>query len=216
MTDAPARLSAALIGMLALAAMGPPLGYALADTGGSLIPAIWHMLRAFTIMTNLIVGVTFLWIAFRGRDAVPPLLTGGAMLAILLVGIIFNLLLGGMQFETVWAMLGDRIHHMLIPVAVPLWWLAFARKGTLGWSAPLIWMAYPLAYSAHLIVRAQALPAGTPGRYVYFFMDADMLGWPMVAANMAGIAIGFALVGFLVLAIDHRLARRGGSAKISQ
>lgn len=206
--DQLARISAGVIGALALIAMIPPMGYALASDNGPLLGVI-GMVRAFTILTNGLVGLLFLQIALKGRDAVSPLLVGGIMLAILLVGIIFNLLLDHMRFETVWAWLGDRVHHRAVPLLVPLWWLVFADKGRFNWSMPFLWMLYPLGYSALIIISAQILPASMPNRYIYFFMDGEALGWPTAIGNMAVIAAGFALVGVAVVGIDKWLGRRG-------
>lgn len=203
------RVGAGVIGAMALIAMIPPAGYALASSDGPLWGLV-AMLRAFTILTNGLVGIAFLMIAFKGPDAVSPLVLGGLMLAIVLVGVVFNVLLDHMTFETIWAWMGDRIHHRLVPVLVPLWWLVFAAKGRFGWSMPLAWMLYPLGYSALIILSAQLLPASMPNRYIYFFMDGEALGWPAAITNMAIIAGGFAAVGWLVVGIDRLLQRRAG------
>lgn len=206
MTNAAARLSAAAIAAMALIAMIPPFGYAMRDHD-TLLAAVWALLRAFTITTNLLLGLVFLRIAWGGREAVSALLLGGAMLAIMFVGVIFNLLLDNMTFETVWAWLGDRVHHVVLPIAAPVWWLAFARKGAFGWRAPFVWMLYPLAYVGYLVARAQFEPAGAPNRYIYFFLDADSLGWGQVALNIGGLALVFVSAGCGVVWLDERLAR---------
>jgi hypothetical protein len=208
MTDLTARLTAAIIATAALLAMLPPLANAMAEHGGWLA-GIWHLLRFFTITTNSLVALVFARIAWRGREAVSPTLLGGTILAIVLVGVVFNLLLGGLEHRTVWDTLGDHVHHIAIPLAVPAWWLAFARKGALGWSDPLRWMGYPLAYTAYVLARAPFDPplAFNGSRYPYFFMAVDQLGWVVALANMAAIAAGFALAGFAVVWIDRRLGR---------
>ena len=48
---------------------------------------------------------------------------------------------------------------------------------------------------------------GMGSRYPYFFMDADVLGWPQALCNMAGIAVGFVLFGMMAVAFDKWLAR---------
>lgn len=203
------RISAAIIAFAVLWALWPPLGGAL-ERGASLPFAIWSLLRMFTITTNLLVGVVFARIALRGTQSVSPIVIGGTMLAIVLVGMVFNLLLGNLPHQSIWYAIGDNIHHVAAPLAVPLWWLLFSRHGALTWSAPFIWALYPLAYSAYTVIRAQFMPQGTGiySRYPYFFMDADLLGWPMALANMTGIAIGFILFGMLAVAVDRWLAKR--------
>lgn len=206
-----ARISAGLLACAVLWAIWPPLNGAL-ERGESLPEAIWGLLRMFTITTNLLVGVVFARVALRGTESVSSVVIGGTMLAIVLVGIVFNLLLAMLPHQSIWYAVGDYIHHVVAPIAVPLWWVIFTRHGTLNWASPLKWSLYPLAYSAYTIVRAQFMPPGTGmnSRYPYFFMDADLLGWPIALANMAAIAVGFVLFGLLAVAADKMVARRTG------
>ena len=208
MTPALARPSAALLSAATLLAMVPALASSSAEHGG-LLAGAWELLRFFTITTNTLVGVVFARIAWRGRHAVSPGLLGGTMLAIVLVGVVFNLLLGGLTHATMWDWLGDRIHHVAMPVLVPLWWLAFAGKGSLGRTDPLRWALYPLAYAGYIFLRVGLETPGPGIAYPYFFMDADRLGYPAAIANMAGIALGFVLTGYGVVWLDRRLAEAG-------
>lgn len=203
-----ARISAGLLAIAVLWAIWPPLSGAL-ERGEGPLEAIWGLLRMFTIITNLLVGLIFARIAWRGTASVSPLVIGGIMLGIVLVGVVFNLLLSMLPHQTIWYAIGDYTHHVVAPIAVPLWWAVFARHGVLRWSAPLVWALYPLAYSAYTVARAQFMPPGTgmQSRYPYFFMDADLLGWPMALLNMAGIALGFVLFGLVAVAFDKWLAR---------
>ena len=205
--DGLARLTAALIAAAALLAMVPPLANGIERHGG-ILAAAWALGRFFTILTNLAIGIAFATIAWRGRNAVAPVIQGGLMLAIVLVGLVFNLLLPPLDHASFIDALGDNAHHVMIPLAVPLWWLAFAPHGQLGWRAPLAWALYLLAYSSYVLARAQLEPAGTPLRYPYFFMDVERLGWTTALGNMAAIALGFVLAGWLAVWIDRRLAPR--------
>ncbi len=201
-----ARVVAGLIATGAFVGLVPPLQLSLAD-GAQPWEAVWHVLRAFTITTNMLVALVFATIAWRGRANVSPLLVGGVMLSILLVGVIFNLVLGQIPQLNWWTWLGDSLHHHVAPVAVPLWWLLFARHGTLTWRAPLYWALYPLTYAGYSLVRAEFEP-DSPWRYPYFFMDVDALGWPQVVANLSLIALAFTVVGYAVVWLDRRLAPR--------
>lgn len=201
-----ARLSAGLIAFAALAAMLPPIVNAL-GRGEGLGEAVWGLLRFFTILTNLIVAAVFVQLAWRGRHAVLPLVQGGVMLAIALVGLVYNFVLSPMPQPNLWSALGDDMHHFWVPLAVPLWWLVFAPHRRLRWSAPLLWALYPLAYSGYVLLRAAGEAPGTPLRYPYPFMDAEALGWATALGNMAAIAAAFVLAGLLAVAIDRKLPR---------
>lgn len=202
MTDRLARLSAAVIALAALGAMAPPIlnGLARGEAAGEIV---WGLLRFFTILTNLAVGAIFALLAWRGRTAVSPLVQGGAMLAIVLVGLVYNLVLEPMPQPNWWSALGDDMHHFWVPLAVPLWWLAFAPHRQLCWRDPLVWALYPLAYSAYAIARAAVEGTGVP----YFFMDVATIGWSAALANMAAIALAFVLAGLLAVALDRKLPR---------
>lgn len=199
------RLFAALIATGSFIGLIPPLQLVLGE-GVGLAEAVWHMLRPFTITTNLLIVLVFGTIAIRGVDRVPAVLIGAVMLAILLVGIIFNLVLGQIPQLNWWTLLGDSLHHHVAPVVVPLWWLVYAPHGRLRWHSPLVWAIYPLAYSAYSLVRAEFEP-DSPFRYPYFFMNVDTLGWSGVLVNVSIIAVAFTALGYLVLLIDRRLGR---------
>jgi hypothetical protein len=199
------RLFAGFIAAGSLIGIIPPLQLLLED-GMGLVEALWQMLRPFTITTNLLIVIVFGSIAVRGAERVSALLIGAVMLAILLVGIIFNLVLGQIPQLNWWTFLGDSLHHHIAPVAVPLWWLIYAPHGRLRWHAPLVWALYPLAYSAYSLARAEFEPVSAL-RYPYFFMNVDMLGWSGVLFNLAIIAAAFTAIGFLIVLVDRRLAR---------
>jgi hypothetical protein len=207
MTPVVARSTAGLLAAATLLGMIPPLANHSAEHGG-LLAGAWSLLRYFTIITNTLVGLVFAAIAWRGSQAVSPRLLGAVMLAIVLVGVVFNLLLGGLTHATMWDWLGDRIHHVVMPVLVPLWWLAFAPKGKLTWSDPLRWSLFPLAYAAYIFLRVGLETPGPEVAYPYFFMDANRLGYAAAIANMAAIALGFVLTGLGVVWLDRHLARR--------
>lgn len=202
-------MSAGLLAATVVLALIPPLAHAWSD-GRGLFEAIWNLLRMFTITTNLLVGLVFARLAWKGINAVPPTVIGGVMLAIVLVGVVFNLLLAMLPHQTIWDAIGDYVHHIVAPVLVPLWWLLFCPHGRLRWSAPFVWALYPLAYSAYTFFRAQLIPIGSGihSRYPYFFMDLDQFGLAAVALNLSAISSGFVLVGMLIVCADRKFANK--------
>lgn len=203
-----ARTTAGLIGAAVLLSLIPPMASAM-HRGQGLLEAAWGLLRMFTITTNLLVGVLFVRLARHGSRSVGPVWQGGVMLAIVLVGVVFNLLLQPLPHQTLWDALGDHTHHVIAPVVVPLWWAAFTEHGRLRWSAPLVWTVYPLGYIAYTYLRAAFAPPGTglPGRFPYFFMDVDRFGVPTVALYLLTISAGFVAAGLLAVAVDRGLGR---------
>jgi hypothetical protein len=93
--------------------------------------------RLLTITTNLLVAVVFTDVATRTGLGTPWLL-GGIMLNILLVGVVYGLLLQGLRELTAGSQFANILHHRVTPALASVFWLAFVRKGTLTWRAPLI------------------------------------------------------------------------------
>ena len=208
--EAWARVSAGVIAAAVLLSLVPPMANAL-HRGEGLFEAAWGLLRWFTITTNLLVGLVFARLAWTGREGVGPVMQGGVMLAIVLVGVVFNLLLPALSHQTLLDVLSDRMHHAVAPIVVPLWWVIFTPHGRLRWSATLTWTAYPLAYMAYSFARAAFTVPGTgkASRYPYFFMDLDRFGPGPVALYLLAISAGFVVAGLLAVALDRRLGQIG-------
>ena len=91
----------------------------------------------------------------------------------------------------------------MTPILVPLFWLAFTRKGMLAARDPLLWALYPLAYLVYSLVRG-----AVEGSYPYPFIDVTRLGWARTSLNAALIALAFLLAGWALVWMDGRLGRR--------
>jgi hypothetical protein len=156
---------------------------------------LWVLARFFTILTNLLVAVTMTWVAI-GRKVSPEVL-GGLTVALLLVGVIYMTLLRGLMHLNGAALIADTLFHKVSPVLMALWWLLFAPRAKLRWSAPILWAIYPLGYLIYVLARGRM-----DGRYPYPFIDVGKLGWLQTALNVGGIALGFILAGFALVWID--------------
>jgi hypothetical protein len=190
-------MAAAFVALLAWAGLAIQFNATLAATG-SVAETLWILGRFFTILTNLLVALTFSVLAVG--KTVSPFWLGGVTLAIVLVGIIYMLLLRGLLELSGGALLADAILHKVVPVVIPLFWLAFAPKGRLKSSAPLLWTLYPVAYLAYAMARGAA-----EGAYAYPFIDAGSLGIAQVAINVAAIGVGFVAAGFGFVMLDRSL-----------
>ena len=187
----------ALIAWLGLAVQ---FGASLGQTG-SIAAALWIMLRFFTIWTNLFVAVVMTGIALGQGSFGSPRLLGLLTLAILLVGIVYNLLLRGLLELSGGAKLADHLLHEAVPLLVPLFWLFLAPKGHLKWRDAIWWAAYPLAYLIYALIRGV-----TDGKYPYPFLDVAKIGGLQAAINCLLIGIGFLAAGYAFVWLDRRLA----------
>lgn len=194
-----ARFAAAAVALVAWIGLIVQLQASTA-LSGSVPLAIWAMLRFFTVIANVLVGVVFIVAALRGR--VSSSLIGCITLAILFVGVIYMLLLRGLIELSGGARLSDFLLHHATPVLAPLFWLIFAPKGELKPKDPWLWSLLPLAYFIYAITRA-----GFDGRYPYPFMDVGAIGWTQTAVNALVMALGFVIGGYVFYALDRWLGR---------
>jgi hypothetical protein len=194
----------ALAGLIALAAwVGIGVHFqALADGPSSWAAAVWTLIRFFTVTTNLLIAVIFTGVALCKRFDAPRLL-GGALLSILLVGVVYALLLHGLQELTGGSRVANVLLHGITPVLTFVFWLAFVRKGALTWSAPFLWALYPLAYLFYALVRG-----AMEGRYPYPFINVIEIGLSQALLNSSLIAVGFVVAGEALVWLDRRLAGR--------
>lgn len=193
------RLAAAVIALFAWAGLAIQFNATFGNSG-SLGDTVWILARFFTVLTNLVVAVTFTMLAL-GRQLAPSLL-GGVTLAIALVGAVYMLLLRGLLELSGGALLADTLLHKVVPVLVPVWWLVFSPKGGLNLRDPWLWALYPLAYFAYAIAR------GLGGdKYPYPFMNVAEIGWSRTLINSIAIALCFVVAGYALLWLDRRLSK---------
>ncbi len=194
------RAVAALVALICWVALGVRFAVTNAGTGDALA-TLWILARFFTILTNLAVAVAMTMVALGKRPS--DFVLGGLALAILLVGIVYIVLLQQLYHLTGGALFADILMHKVSPVAMALYWLAFAPHGRLRWKAPLWWGLYPIVYFAYALVRG-----AFDGLYPYPFMDVGKIGPGQTALNAAVIAAGFVVVGEALVWLDRRLGAR--------
>jgi hypothetical protein len=203
-----ARIAAALVAVAAWTGLALRFDASLVDTG-SAVAAGWALLRFFTIVANLFVAILFVAVALDPRRPKPATLAA-ALLAILLVGIVYHLLLAGRAVHVGVAWWADLVMHSVTPSLVPLYWLGFAPKGGLRASDPLRWAVLPLGYFAYALARG-----AIDGRYPYFFMDVARIGWLAVLGWAALIACCFLVGGALLVVLDRTLGRALAARRIA-
>ena len=89
-------------------------------------------------------------------------------------------------------------------------WLLFDEKGHYRRFEPFLWGIFPAAYFVYTMIRARVSSFrfynGSP--YPYPFMDVDALGWGKVLLIFLAMAAAFLALGYVLVWIDHLLARR--------
>lgn len=208
----PAALALAAVGWITLAIqLNIIVGGALAN-GKPVMAAVFTLVSFFTILTNILVVVclTISCLSTSASRPSPSIMTAVA-LYITIVGIVYALLLRKLWAPQGWQLLTDVLLHDVMPVMFVLFWLIFVPKGTLRWSAPVLWLAYPLAYLGVTLVRGAAT-----GFYPYPFINILVIGPQMAIRNSILLAVAFLVLGEVMALIDRVMGWFSNRAIVSK
>lgn len=164
--------------------------------------ALSYMAQYFTLLTNTLTLVMMAWIAF-GRD-VSPRIAKAVVLAIVCVGLVYHTLLAHLVSLSGIDLWADHGTHTFVPLLSGLWWVFLAPKPALRWSDLALWVLWPLVYCVYILIRAEG-----SGFYPYPFLNVPEIGWDGLATSVAGLLLGFIVVGLGLTGLG-RLARGRG------
>ena len=161
----------------------------------------------FTIQSNLLASAVFLvgvarWQSesTRGWD----LVRGAAVVYMTVTLVVYGLLLSGTDVDTASSWVNTVVHR-LMPLAVIVDWLIDPPRNRISFRDSLVWLVYPLAWTAYSLVRGLIA-----GWYPYPFLDPANGGYGSVAAYVVGIfAFGMALC-WMVSWVGNRLGASPG------
>ncbi|MFB7255925.1 Pr6Pr family membrane protein [Streptomyces nojiriensis] len=207
---APSRLVPVVFrGLIAAAAVA---GVAIDLAYGS-VPVV---LSYFTIWTNILVAVVLGLSAartWRRRPDVAPLYRGGALLFILITGLVFHLVLANpaspsnvvaeLDRLTGARAVADQLLHTVTPAGALLDFLLLTTPRTLCPRHAALWLAYPLTYVTFALLRGALLAPGTARRYTYPFIDAARYGYAHVTLNALVLGAAFYTLGLALVTADR-------------
>ncbi len=162
-----------------------------------LLPAIAY----FTIQSNMLVVLALVLFFFANHDKrTGAIVRGGAMIYILVTGLVFHFILvpdlpeyfaEGVTFR-------HHITHTIAPIGFILDWVLFDRKGLMYKSDLKYWVIFPMLYWIVSIVHG-----GISGLYPYFFMDVGAIGFTAVLAWFFALTAFFVILGLLIVHLDN-------------
>jgi hypothetical protein len=173
-----------------------------------------NLFSYYTIQSNLLVaaallvGMRYMW---RGKPQPEGVVIfkSGALLWILVTGVVFALLLSGLwQPQGAMAYVNLSLHYFT-PLGMFLNWLLFEKKGRFKLAYMLAWLAYPLAYALGSLVRG-----ALTGFYPYWFLNPTAPypegagSWGGMLAVVGVLIAGFVLVSLLILFVDRLLGNK--------
>ena len=177
------------------------------EAGKSAGAALWHLAGVFTIWGNIAVVVVAgaMALAPASRLAAPSVRASVAS-AIVIIGLVFTLMLRYLlEGESDLTRLASHLMHDASPIAFVLVWL-LAGHGTLRWHDAAWSLLLPGLYLIFVLIRGMM-----EGFAPYWFLDYQTLGIATYARNATGLAIAFAVVGLVLVALDRVLPRRAGA-----
>lgn len=202
-------LAAAYRVLVALAAAG-------AVTLEILLSSPVRALSHFSVQSSILLAAVLLLSARRAwtaRRPLPSALTGATLLYATITALVYHLLLvntsspfaltGPAAAPTGWHAVSAGLLHTVIPAAAALDWLLLTSPGRLHLRQAATWLLYPLAYLLFSFTRGELIPPGTPGRYLYPFLDVDLHGYKSVLGNALLLGLSFYALAILLIALDH-------------
>jgi hypothetical protein len=177
--------------------------------GASVAYGIWMFFAFFTVTTNLLVALMLTLPALApnsraGRFFGQPASITGATASIILVGIVYNTLLGHLYHQQGWRFVTDILMHDVVPIlTVAYWWIAVPRASVPRKSA-ILWALYPVAYFFYATARSLAT-----GFYPYYFFNVSQLGIGWVLLNAIGVLTAFLIILCVLLALKSSLTATG-------
>ncbi|MCX4981773.1 Pr6Pr family membrane protein [Streptomyces sp. NBC_00572] len=187
------------------------------------------VLSFFTIWSNILVALALGAGAVRAwnrRPPLPALWTGGVLLCITVVGLVFHLVLDNPaspfnQAAEIARLTGakavaNQLLHTVTPIGTALDFLLLTAPGALRWRHAAQWLAIPGLYFAFALIRGALLSPGTPTRYTYPFVDVTAHGYPAVLTNAVVLGAAFYALGLAIVGLDRiRPAPRPRENRIS-
>jgi hypothetical protein len=160
-----------------------------------------NLFSYFTIEANAFaVAVLLISIGWGGSSRALVMLRGAATLYMAVTGIVFSLLLAGIEGAEFTAVPWDNtVLHFLGPIAVVLDWFLDLPRARIAYGGAMVWLVYPLAYGAYSLIRGAIVDW-----YPYPFLDPDRHGYPSIAATMLGLTLFGAVLTWILVVLTGR------------
>lgn len=149
-----------------------------------------HYLTFFTNLSNEIAAIVFLVGAARWQSKRSPtfdLVRGGAVVYMTITGVVFAVLLSGVNVDAQIPWVNDVIHQ-LFPIVVMADWLVNPPAERLALKQGMLWLGFPAAWLAYELIRG-----AISDKYHYPFLNPAHGGYGSVVLYCVTIFL-FALV----------------------
>ena len=153
----------------------------------------------FTIQSNIfafvMLIVSALAVASNKRSSKLNLLRGAATLYMVITGIVFAVLLAGVEGSILTAVPWDNlVLHYIMPVVLLIDWLVDKPSKAITFKRSFVWLIYPISYVIYSLVRGQLV-----NWYPYPFLDPKTNGLSGVFLTAVGIAALTIILMFILV-----------------
>ena len=159
---------------------------------GRFVPA--NFFSFFTIGSNLfavaILILSALALAGGKESRLITMLLGASTLHMIVTGIVFAVLLRGLDVNLTAVPWDNLVLHYIMPIVVALDWFINMPKTRIALKQALVWAVYPIAYIIYTLIRGPIV-----GWYPYPFLNPSENGYMSVAVS--SISIGLVTVGLI-------------------
>jgi hypothetical protein len=170
----------------------------IANRTTSIAEAIIRYFSYFTILTNMLVAISFTslllpnsrWHSFFLRNTVLTAVT----LYILIVGLVYNLVLRSQWNPQGLQLVADNGLHTITPLLTLCYWFAYVSAKNIKWHQTAPWLIYPFAYLIYALIRGSFSHF-----YPYFFINVDNLGYSKALLNAVFVTAAFLVVALLLV-----------------
>ena len=143
----------------------------------------------FTVLSNVLAAgvllISALVTARGSKHVVIDLLRGASVLYMVMTGIIFSVLLAGLDSDALTAVPWDNtVLHYIMPVAVLLDWILDRPKRKMVFQKNVLWITFPILYVTYSLIRGEIV-----GWYPYPFLNPAIKGYQAVIVVSAAITI---------------------------
>ena len=152
----------------------------------------------FTIQSNIfafaILILSALATASNRGSNILNLLRGAATLYMAVTGIVFAVLLAGVEGSVLTAAPWDNIVlHYIMPMALLVDWFVDKPNKSIALKKALVWLIYPVAYIIYSLTRGHFV-----NWYPYPFLNPNTNGYASVLLTGLGIAVLTTMLAFIL------------------
>ena len=140
----------------------------------------------FTILSNIFAAVYFVYFGFTNNySRKSQIIRGAVTLYMLMTGVIFALLLSGIENIRLTAVPWDNlVLHYLMPIVVVGDWLINPPKISISLKTIAIWVTFPIIYVAYTLIRGSYVMW-----YPYPFLNPLTSSYMQIAVTSVVLAI---------------------------